>query len=211
MFNNLIYFNNFNTFYYKIYKKYIYNKIKSYIKISKKYKFKYKLNLLNYFYSYTFSYINKYISKYIYKIKYINNYRILKNNKLNTIILYYKKTFIKKKQKKNMKYNIIIGSGSYKAWIGIGIDKNISYRKTCLKASINSKKCIYNLNFIPNDYKIFKYKNYKFSILNKSANKYNLSIYNNIIFLTGLKKLKLISYTNTTSKNILRALLHYFN
>nr|QKG04101.1 ribosomal protein S5 [Babesia gibsoni] len=207
---NIDYLKNLNFTYYKINNK-IYKHIRKFNTPKKKYKNKYKLNLLNKFYSYTSTYISKYIYRELYKLKYLKSFIIFKNNQLYTIILDYKKIFIKKKQKKNIKYNIIIGSGKYKSWIGIGISKNTSYKKAYITAVIKSKKNIYNLNFKSNDYKIFKYKNYKFSLINKTPNIHNLNIYNNIIFLTGLKKLKLISYTNSSTKNILNSLLYNFN
>ncbi|GIX66446.1 hypothetical protein BcabD6B2_58830 (apicoplast) [Babesia caballi] len=86
-----------------------------------------------------------------------------------------------------MKYDIIIGSGSNRSWIGVGSNKNSVYKNACNQASNKSKQYIYNLNFKPNDYKVFKYKNYRFSLLDKSPNRRNLSIYNNITFLSGVK------------------------
>nr|QAX27124.1 ribosomal protein S5 [Babesia motasi] len=175
----------------------------------KKCKFKYKLNLLNCFYSYTYSYLSRFVYEYLYTTQYMKHNFITKNNNFTTLVLYYNKIFIKKKQKKSMKYDLIIGSGSNTSWVGVGSSKNSIYRNACDQASIKSTQYIYNLNFKTNDYKVFKYKNYKFSMLNKSTNKYNLSIYNNIALLAGVKKYKLISHTSSKTKILLGAILHY--
>nr|QAX27064.1 ribosomal protein S5 [Babesia motasi] len=175
----------------------------------KKCAFKYKLNLLNCFYSYTYAYLSRFVYEYLYTTQYMKHNFITKNNNCNTLVLYYNKIFIKKKQKKSMKYDLIIGSGSNTSWVGVGSSKNAIYRNACDQASIKSTQYIYNLNFKPNDYKVFKYKNYKFSLLDKSTNKYNLNIYNNIALLSGVKKYKLISHTNSKTKILLGALLHY--
>nr|APQ42885.1 ribosomal protein S5 [Babesia sp. Xinjiang] len=181
------------------------------MKKKKKYKSKYKFNLLNPSYSYKYSYIASYIYSNLYKVNYLKQFIINRNNNLNTIVLYYNKIFVKKKQKRSIKYDVIIGSGNNTNWVGIGSSKTSMYKTACNKSSDKSKKHIYNLNFMSNDYKMFKYKNYKFSLLNKSPNKKNLNIYNNITFLSGSKKLKLISYTKAPKKTVLKAVLHYFN
>ncbi|EDO05086.1 hypothetical protein BBOV_VI_pgp10 (apicoplast) [Babesia bovis T2Bo] len=197
---------------YKLYKKFFNNHCIRNFKISKKkYKCKYSFNLLNSCYSYSYAYLARYVYRNLYKIKYVNENYIKVNNNINSVILYFNKIFIKKKQKKSMKYDIIMGSGSSKSWVGVGYDKNSIYKNACSSASLQSKKYIYNLKLNPNDYKVFKYKNYKFSILDKSPNKRNFDVYNSLTTLSGIKKLKLVSYTKTSTKTLLKSILYYFN
>ncbi|GIX66445.1 hypothetical protein BcabD6B2_58820 (apicoplast) [Babesia caballi] len=99
------YFKDFNFAHtYRHYKKLfkIDKKYKLKIKKNKKNQFKYKLNLLNSFYSYNYSYISKYIYYNVYKSKYMKQIFIDKNNTFNTVILYYNKIFIKKKNRKKV-------------------------------------------------------------------------------------------------------------
>ncbi|GFE55959.1 ABC-type polar amino acid transport system, ATPase component (apicoplast) [Babesia ovis] len=211
---NIKYYEHFNLLtYYKIYKNFFLKPI--YIKKvknnQKKTYCKYNFNLLNISYAYSYHYLAKYIYRNVHQIVYMKDSFIKNNNNVNTIVLYYNKLFVKSKQKKEMKYDVIIGSGSSRHWVGVGSSKNSMYKKACEAASNQSKKYIYNLKLAPDDYKTFKYKNYKFSILDKSPNKVNFNIYNDITTLSGIKKLKLISYTKAKPKTILRAILHYFN
>nr|YP_009170368.1 ribosomal protein S5 [Babesia orientalis]ALE29368.1 ribosomal protein S5 [Babesia orientalis] len=189
----------------------VFNRIKHFKTNKKKNKCKYKFNLLNTCYTYSYSYLARYIYKNIYKLDYVKDGYIATNNNINTIVLNYNKIFMKRKQKKEMKYDVAIGSGSSRFWVGIGHNTNTSYKNACDNALSQSKRYIYNLQFKSNDYKIFKYKNYKFTLLDKVANKRNFTIYNNLVELSGVKKLKLISYIKAPTKTILRAILHYFN
>nr|AXX76204.1 ribosomal protein S5 [Babesia duncani] len=161
----------------------------------------YKFNLFNYSYN-TFLLDNCFIKKLKkIKISYFKVHTLILINKINSLTL---------ESGRVSNYKIITGIGIKQGWIGIGENKSRIKVDAYSRSLYNSYKCIYNLNFICDDYKKFKYKNCKFSILNKIENKNNLKIYNNIMELINIKKPKFISYSSKNPVNILKSILYYF-